>query len=129
MFSKGEYNLVNKLSGGIGMLLKFNAIGTTLVVGLSGELDHHSAESVRIKIDNKIEELGINNLVFDFGGVNFMDSSGIGVIIGRYRKVSEYGGKVGITNLRPQIKKVFELGGLFRIIKEYSDVEQAAANM
>lgn len=111
------------------MFLKFDIIGRTLVVGLSGELDHHSAESVRIKIDNKIEEYGINNLIFDFSGVNFMDSSGIGVIIGRYRKVSEYGGKVAITNLKPQIKKVFELGGLFRIIKEFSGIDEAAASM
>lgn len=111
------------------MVLKFNTIGRTLVVSMSGELDHHSAESVRIKIDNKIEEFGVNNLIFDFSGVNFMDSSGIGVIIGRYRKVSEYGGRVAITNLKPQIKKVFELGGLFKIIKEYNDINEAAASM
>lgn len=111
------------------MFLKFDTIGRTLVIGLVGELDHHSAESVRIKIDNKIDEFGANHLIFDFSGVNFMDSSGIGVIIGRYRRVSECGGRVAITNLKPQIRKVFELGGLFKIIKEFSSIDEAAASM
>lgn len=108
------------------MLLKFSQRSSTLIVNMAGELDHHSAENVRMKIDNKIDELGTMNLIFDFSGVNFMDSSGIGVVIGRYKKVMEYGGKVAIVNLKPQIKKVFELGGLFKIIKEYKDIEEAA---
>jgi stage II sporulation protein AA (anti-sigma F factor antagonist) len=111
------------------MVLKFEQRGKTLVVFMAGELDHHSAESVRIKIDNKIEELGVKNILLDFSGVNFMDSSGIGVVIGRFRKVSEIGGRAAIVNLKPQIKKVFELGGLFKIIKEFASVEQAVSNL
>ena len=107
------------------MLLNFINKDKLLVAVLSGELDHHSAESVRVKLDNKLEELGEINLLFDFSGVNFMDSSGIGVVIGRYKKISEYGGKVGIISLRPEIKRIFEMGGLFRIIKEYRSVEDA----
>ncbi|EYE88090.1 anti-anti-sigma factor [Fervidicella metallireducens AeB] len=110
------------------MLLKFNQRGNTLVVALEGELDHHSSESARVKIDNKIDETGAINLVFDFSGVNFMDSSGIGVVIGRYRKVADFGGKVGIINLRPNIKRVFELGGLLKIIKEYNTLDEAVMN-
>ncbi len=107
------------------MVLNFIIKGKLLLAVLSGELDHHSAESVRVKLDNKIEELGEVNLLFDFSGVNFMDSSGIGVVIGRYKKISEYGGKVGIINLKPDIKRIFEMGGLFRIIKEYKSAEDA----
>ena len=107
------------------MLINFVKNGKLLIAVLSGELDHHSAESVRVKIDNKLEELVEVNLLFDFSGVNFMDSSGIGVVIGRYKKISEYGGKVGIINLKPEIKRVFQVGGLFRIINEYSDAEDA----
>lgn len=107
------------------MLINFVKNGKLLIAVLSGELDHHSAESVRVKIDNKLEELGEVNLLFDFSGVNFMDSSGIGVVIGRYKKISEYGGKVGIINLKPEIKRVFQVGGLFRIINDYSDAEDA----
>lgn len=107
------------------MLINFVKNGKLLIAVLSGELDHHSAESVRVKIDNKLEELGEVNFLFDFSGVNFMDSSGIGVVIGRYKKISEYGGKVGIINLKPEIKRVFQVGGLFRIINEYRDAEDA----
>lgn len=107
------------------MFLKFEEKEKMLVVYMTGELDHHSSETVRIKIDNKIDELGVKDVIFDFSGINFMDSSGIGVIIGRYRKVSEYGGKIAIVNLKPHIKRIFELGGLFKIIKEYKNMEEA----
>ncbi|MEG0006343.1 MAG: anti-sigma factor antagonist, partial [Clostridium sp.] len=70
------------------MYINFDRHDSTLVTTLVGELDHHNAEIVRIKIDNKIEELGSQNIVFDFNGVNFMDSSGIGVVMGRFRKLS-----------------------------------------
>lgn len=111
------------------MNLRFQHKYKTLIVGISGELDHHSSEAIRIKIDNKIDELGIMNLIIDFSDVNFMDSSGIGVIIGRYRRIAEFGGKLLIVNLKPQIRKVFELGGLFKIIKEYKNIDEAVANL
>jgi stage II sporulation protein AA (anti-sigma F factor antagonist) len=111
------------------MILNFSTKSKLLVVSMRGELDHHSAESVRIKLDNKIEELGMVNLILDFSGVNFMDSSGIGVVIGRYRKISEYGGKLSIVNLKPEIKKIFDIGGLFKIIKEYKNVDEAAMSL
>lgn len=114
--------------GGIRMLLKFEKSGRNLIVKMVGELDHHSAENVRYKIDNNIEIMGFPNLVFDFSDLNFMDSSGIGVIIGRYKKVSEYGGKVGIINMKVNIRKVFELGGIFNVIKEYKNFEDAIQN-
>lgn len=107
------------------MVISFIHKGNTLIAALSGEIDHHSAESIRIKIDNKLDELGEINLLFDFYDVNFMDSSGIGVVIGRYKKISEYGGHVGIINLKPEIKRIFELGGLFRIIREYKNSDDA----
>lgn len=111
------------------MNVRFQQRGNTLVVSIDGELDHHSSESIRIKIDNKIDELGIVNLVMDFSKVNFMDSSGIGVVIGRYRKVSEFGGKLLVIHLKGQIRKVFELGGLFNIIKEGKNIEDAVMSM
>lgn len=109
------------------MILKFKEVSQNLIVSMAGELDHHSSEIVRSKIDNKIDEIGSKNIIFDFSKVNFMDSSGIGVIIGRYRKVSAYGGRTVITNVKPEIKRVFELGGLFNIVKSYETVEQAIA--
>lgn len=111
------------------MDVRFKQRGNTLVVSIAGELDHHSSESIRIKIDNKIDELGAINLIMDFSNVNFMDSSGIGVVIGRYRKVSEFGGKLVVTHLKSQLRKVFELGGLFNIIKESKSVDDAVMSM
>lgn len=107
------------------MVISFNNRGKALLVSLSGELDHHSADSVRIKLDNKLEELGDINLILDFSGIHFMDSSGIGTVIGRYKRISEHGGQVAIINLKPEIRKVFELSGLFKIIKEYNNAEDA----
>lgn len=111
------------------MNLKFEQKGNILIISMQGELDHHCSETARLKIDNKIDELGSKNLLFNFSGVNFMDSSGIGVIIGRYKKVSEYGGKAAITNLKPNIKRVFELSGLFKIINEYKTIDEAVVNL
>jgi stage II sporulation protein AA (anti-sigma F factor antagonist) len=122
------YKIIYKWGGKL-MLLRFEQKGNILIIVMNGELDHHSSENVRVKIDNKIDELGSKNLIFDFSGVNFMDSSGIGVILGRYKKVTEYGGKAAIINLKPNIKRVFELSGLFRIINEYKNVDAAVVNM
>lgn len=111
------------------MFISFDRKDATLVVALVGELDHHNSEIVRLKIDNKIEELGSQNIIFDFNGVEFMDSSGIGVVMGRYRKLASTGGKACVINLKPQIKRVFELSGLFKIIPEYQDIEIAVSNL
>lgn len=111
------------------MFISFDRKNANLIVTLVGELDHHNAEIVRMKIDNKIDELGSRNVIFDFDEVNFMDSSGIGVVMGRYKKLSVTGGKACVINLKPQIKRVFELSGLFKIIPEYKDITNAVSNL
>lgn len=68
------------------MFLKFNKINDKLIVALVGELDHHSAEEVRVKIDDRIERDNIKKVILDFKEVTFMDSSGIGVVIGRLKR-------------------------------------------
>jgi stage II sporulation protein AA (anti-sigma F factor antagonist) len=106
------------------MQITFNKYGSTLIVKMIGELDHHSAENVRYKIDNNISSAGVSNLLFDFSEISFMDSSGIGVIIGRYKNITEHGGNVGIVNMNKSIKKVFELAGILNLIKEYKTIEE-----
>lgn len=110
------------------MYLNFKNIGQKLVVYMTGELDHHSAEEVRVKVDDRLERGNINYLIMDFSGVTFMDSSGIGAVIGRYKRVSAKGGKVSISNVNEPIKRVFELSGLFKIINLYDSVEEAINN-
>ena len=75
------------------MYLKFDKKEDKLVVSLMGELDHHSAEEVRVKIDDRIDRDNIKKVILNFNGVTFMDSSGIGVVIGSSRKC-----KTGMEN-------------------------------
>lgn len=107
------------------MHLRFKKEGTKLIVELSGELDHHSAEEVRNNIDDKLEREKPNVLIMDFSGVTFMDSSGIGVVIGRYKKLSMREGKVLIANINRSIRRVFDISGLYKIVKVYDSVEEA----
>ena len=99
------------------MIMNMEKIGNTLVVKLSGELDHHFANEIRIEVDNEIKMKKIKNLVFDFKRVTFMDSSGIGVIIGRYKQINAMGGKTLIIRACPQVDKILELSGIKKLIE------------
>lgn len=111
------------------MYLKYAKQEETLIVTFLGELDHHSAEEVRVKIDDRIDRDNIKKLVLNFEGVTFMDSSGIGVVVGRLRKMQAKKGALCITDVNRTVNKVFELSGLYKIIKAYDSVEQAIINI
>ncbi len=87
-----------------------------LIVKLIDEVDHHVAEKLRESIDNELEQNNILHLVLDFSGVTFMDSSGIGIVLGRYRKLNEKGGKVTIRNCNHIVKKIMEMSGIFQLM-------------
>ena len=74
----------------------FSVTDNTLIAELFGELDHHAAEGAREKIDEALDNYRVDNLVFDFAKISFMDSSGIGMILGRYRKMGEQEGRIAI---------------------------------
>ena len=65
----------------------------------------------------------MKTVVFDFDGVNFMDSSGIGLIMGRYKLINKHGGQAFMVNLKPAVKKIFQMSGIFKILKEDKDME------
>ncbi|WP_373898995.1 anti-sigma F factor antagonist [Haloimpatiens sp. FM7315] len=111
------------------MYLKFHKSGNVVITYMMGELDHHSAEEVRNKIDNRLDIENANKLIMNFEGVTFMDSSGIGVVIGRYKRLIRNGGNVCVTNVNETIKRVFELSGMFKIIKLYDSIEEALNNI
>lgn len=90
----------------------------TLIVYPQGELDHHSAQAMREEMDAVLEDKQIHTLIFDMRDLTFMDSSGIGVLIGRYRLISHRGGSVFVRNMSPQVEKLFTLSGLHRIIQK-----------
>jgi stage II sporulation protein AA (anti-sigma F factor antagonist) len=107
------------------MYIKFTNTKNALVAYLSGELDHHSANEVRSRLDDMIERTNTLNLIMDFSEVSFMDSSGIGVVIGRYKKLLAKKGKVSIANVNGSVRRVFELSGMFKIIPVYNNSDEA----
>ena len=84
---------------------------------LSGEIDHHSAKAMREKIDMAAGQAKPKSLILDFSAVGFMDSSGIGLVMGRYKFMRDIGGTVTVQNPSAPIKKVMRLAGLDRIAK------------
>lgn len=107
------------------MYIGFEKKNEILIINLSGELDHNSAESLRVKVDNKIDEDNIKKIILNFSGVTFMDSSGIGAVVGRYKKVSNIGGKLCVAEVNKNVDKIFDLAGLYKVIKKYSTVSEA----
>ncbi len=79
---------------------------------LSGEIDHHSAKTARELIDSLIQQKKPSVLKLDFSDVSFMDSSGIGLIMGRYRMMHLYGGELCVVNVPDQLEKIMFLSGL-----------------
>lgn len=111
------------------MFLKFNDIKGCLIIKFIGELDHHSAEEVRVKIDDRIDRDNIKKVIMDFSNVTFMDSSGIGVVIGRYKKIKSRNGIICIASANMRIDKVFQLSGIYKIIDSYKNVDEAMKNI
>ena len=98
--------------------------GGRLSILLRGEIDHHSAVSVRSAIDEKLYELRPASLVIDLSRIEFMDSSGLGLIMGRYALMQKLGGEFALQNPNERIVKIFELAGLSRIVR----IESGAKN-
>lgn len=94
--------------------------GELVIAYLSGEIDHHTAKEIREEIDIVLSVKKPRHLILDFKNVGFMDSSGIGLIMGRYRTLQSFKGTLEVRNVSPQTKKLFELAGIGRIaiIKE-----------
>ncbi|BCN30026.1 anti-sigma F factor antagonist [Anaeromicropila herbilytica] len=103
----------------------FEVTDHCLIIKLTSELDHHCALKIREKSDSLIAKGNIKNIIFDFKEANFMDSSGIGVIMGRYKKVIFTGGKVAVTNVNETVDRIFRISGLYKIIEKYETIKDA----
>ena len=97
------------------MSVVFERKGDTLVAILSGEIDHHTAAEFRESIDREVEMIRPELLLLDFGGIGFMDSSGIGLIMGRCKNAAAYGGMVRVVNAPPIIERMMKLAGMGRL--------------
>ena len=93
---------------------------------LSGEIDHHNAAGLREEIDEAVENFWPEVLVLDFGGVTFMDSSGIGLVMGRYKLMKNLSGRIMIENAPKNIKKVMRMAGIEKLLSEESRKEFVA---
>lgn len=111
------------------MKVTFNTINHNLMIHIEGDIDHHTCESIRTKIDNEIMIKNPRSIVFDMSKVGFMDSSGVGVIIGRFKQITSKGGVTAMSNLSPQIKRIYEICGLKKIIPSYNDNETAVKSL
>ena len=111
------------------MQVKFLCKGNSLIVALNGELDHHSAQLVSSKIDSEIVNTITKNLLIDFSRVTFMDSSGIGVVVGRYKNILQLKGNLVLINPSSQIKRIFEMSGILKQIKVYESIDKAISTI
>ena len=88
-----------------------------LVVKLGGEIDHHSAREIRDELDRMIAETRPGNLVLELSEIDFMDSSGLGLVLGRYRRLCEIGSKMYIKNPGARTEKILCMAGVDKLIK------------
>ena len=105
--------------------MRYQVQENCLTIYLPREVDHHNADEIRKEADAVISRNHIRYVIFDFDRTDFMDSSGIGVVIGRLKKVQNRDGKVCITNVNKRVDKVFPLSGLYKIITVYNNVDEA----
>lgn len=103
----------------------FQIMEQCLVIYMKDELDHHKAVVLRERSDKLIDREHIKHIIFDFQGVDFMDSSGIGMIMGRYKKVIFIGGKVAVTSVNSSVDRILRLSGLYKIIEKHNTVKEA----
>ena len=89
----------------------------TLTVRLSGELDQRCAGEVRRQLDELLLDPRVKRLVLDLSELTFMDSSGIGLVIGRYKRLRQRGGTVAVVRADAQVNRIFEMAGLYQIIE------------
>lgn len=96
---------------------EFKVIDHCLMIRLPEEIDHHKSAYICAKADNYILNDEVNNVVFDFEDTRFMDSSGIGIILGRYKKISCFGGKVYAIHADRQIRRILMISGLSKLVE------------
>lgn len=89
---------------------------TKLYVNLSGEIDQHTAIEIRAEIDKAIDNYKPQNLILNFKDVSFMDSSGVGLIMGRYKKLATCGGKLIIVDLPRSCERIISMSGITKVL-------------
>lgn len=97
--------------------------GNILIMEVSGELDHHSAANLKAEIETELKKGVVRHIVLNLEGLSFMDSSGLGVLLGRYKELGKWQGRMLAFGLQPVVEKLFRLTGLNKLIPIHIDLE------
>lgn len=100
------------------MEVLYEVRGENLLIYLPEELDHHNAKTITEQSDWYIVSNKIKNITFNFNRTKFMDSSGIGVIMGRYKLIKSRGGEITVTNINQSIDRILTISGLYKLVKK-----------
>lgn len=98
------------------MNLDFKIVGSDICVKLAGEIDEYSARSLRADIDKLIDAQGFRTMTLDMQGVTFIDSTGLGLVLGRYKKLRERRAELLLKNVPQQVDKVFRTSGIYAFV-------------
>lgn len=100
-----------------------------LIVRLKGELDHHTAETVKQRMEEALLRGDSRHIILSLKDLSFMDSSGLGVILGRYKQITAKGGKMVVCDVNPSVYRLFEMSGLFKILSIQDNERQAITSL
>ncbi|MFD2445922.1 anti-sigma F factor antagonist [Bacillus sp. CGMCC 1.16607] len=109
--------------------IDLEVINDVLCIRLSGELDHHTAEELRDLTTKAIEKHQIRHILLNLEHLSFMDSSGLGVILGRYKQIKQLHGEMVVCAISPAIQRLFDMSGLFKIIRQEPTEEFALQHL
>lgn len=113
----------------MGLRVELEHYRNVLIVRLHGELDHHTADKVRFQMEDAIMRGDSSDVILSLKGLEFMDSSGLGVILGRYKLLKNKGGKMVVCDVSPALHRLFELSGLFKIMPIYDNERMALTSL
>lgn len=108
-------------------LFTYEAQGQILIIHLPRELDNHNCRKLKCETDLLLAENYINKVVFDFGKTEFMDSSGIGILLNRYKQMVRSGGTVTLYGAGAQVGRILTVGGIHKLMKHFDSKEAAVA--
>ena len=109
------------------MDLLFKRKNKTLIILITGDIDHHTSKELRRQTESALMQLGGRNIIFGFENVTFMDSSGIGMLIGRYKQLQVFGGRIAIAGAQGKTAEILQLSGLKDLLPLFETVEEALA--
>jgi stage II sporulation protein AA (anti-sigma F factor antagonist) len=113
----------------LGLHIEIEYHRKALIVRLEGELDHHTAEPVKLRMEEALLKSNSNHMILCLKGLSFMDSSGLGVILGRYKQVKARNGQIVVCDVNPAVYRLLEMSGLFKIVSIQDNEKQALGSL